>query len=201
MLRGFELELKAESFQRLENGLPIVPEGGRCVVARDWDLLRLMSAAMVRPRPGRPEPIADCVRRSSYGSWMSESASDSSSSNVDANRESRIADENKEGELAEVVENEALRVGTEEGSPARELVFRADESRGQMGGPPEGVRMDCSDGEARNPWLFEVLGGWLAARSRKLREVGVSVPLDARKRFVRSVSSETCFPCGDCIVE
>lgn len=42
-------------------------------------------------------------------------------------------------------------MGTDEGRPdCRELGLRPDESLGQTDGPPEGVRMDCREGEARN---------------------------------------------------
>ena len=133
---------------------------------------------------------------------MSESASDSSSSKVDAKRESRMADEKADPARAE---NEELRVGTEDGRPGwkDESGFRPDENLGQTPGPPpELVRIDCSEGDARKPWELDVRGGWLAARSRRLRVLGVSVPLvEDRKRFVRSASSaKDCFAWVDCII-
>ena len=83
---------------------------------------------------------------------MSESASDSSSSKVEANRDSLIADENRAWEFGEVVEKDALRVGTDDGRPnCGELGLRPDDSLGQTAGPPEGVRIDCREGEARKP--------------------------------------------------
>lgn len=156
---------------------------------------------------GTPEPIAEGLcppnRRSSYGSWISERASDSSSSKVDANRDSRIADEKSEGGILGLLENEALRVGTEDGRPGckeGEFGLRPEDIRGQTPGPPEVVRIVCREGDARKAWLLEVRGGWLAARSRRLRLVGVSEPWEARKRLVRSVSSDVCFAWGDCMI-
>lgn len=121
---------------------------------------------------------------------MSENASDSSSSKVDAKRESRMVEGKAELALAE---NEELRVGTDDGRPgwSEESGFRPDENRGQTPGPPpELVRIDWREGEARKACEAEVRGGWLAARSRRLRVLGVSAPLeDERKRLVRSASS------------
>ena len=49
--------------------------------------------------------------------------------------------------------------------------------------------------------ITNLVGGWLAARSRKLREWGESFPLVERKRFVRSASSsDECLVCGDCMM-
>ena len=101
-----------------------------------------------------------------------------------------------------MLENEELRVGTDCGrAPRVEFGLRPDEKRGHPLEPPELVRMDCKDGEARKFWLFDVRGGWLAARSRKLREFGVSVPFVERNRLVRSASSsDECLVCGECII-
>ena len=133
---------------------------------------------------------------------MSETASDSSSSKVDAKplkRDSRAAGGKCACGFAEL-EKDALRVGTDWGrAPRVELGLRPDGNLGQpVAPPPELVRMDCREGEARNAWEFDVRGGWLAARSLRFRELGVSGPLVDRKRFVRSASSsDVCLVCGD----
>ena len=101
-----------------------------------------------------------------------------------------------------VLEKDALRVGTDCGrAPRVELELRPEEKRGQPPAPPELVRMDWRDGDARKAWLVVVRGGWLAARSRRLRVLGVSAPLVDRKRFVLSASSsDECLVCGDCMM-
>ena len=64
--------------------------------------------------------------------------------------------------------------------------------------PPELLRTGWSGGATK----FWERGGWDAARSRRLRLVGVSEPWDERKRFWRSASSDACCWCeeGCCIV-
>jgi len=75
------------------------------VVARDCDLLLVGSCVYVRPLEDR--------NRSSYGSWISMSASVSSSSKVDGKvRVSRIAEAKCSWGLGLPAEKDALRVGT-----------------------------------------------------------------------------------------
>ena len=109
-----------------------------------------MSGAYVRPRPGIPEPMADGVLpmyRSSYDdSFMSERASDSSSSKVEAKRESLMAEE--KAWLGGEEENDTLLVGTDDGRAPLMLLGLRPERRGQM--PPEGFLVGCI-GEEVNP--------------------------------------------------
>ena len=116
---------------------------------------------------------------------MSLSDSDSSSSKVDAKRESRIADEKGLWVLKGDEEKEALRVGTDWGRGLRPDAKRPPQAPDEAP-PPELLRTGWSGGATK----FWERGGWDAARSRRLRLVGVSEPWDERKRFWRSESSE-----------